>query len=78
MEHCGNKLPSDSFFTHCHQELFHAQWRDLLDDNFLEAYKHGIVLTCCDDIKWCLFPRVFTYSADYPEKYVHVFIKVLL
>jgi hypothetical protein len=31
-------------------------WQQLLDDDFLEAYQHGI------------YPRIFTYSADYPEK----------
>ena len=42
----------------------------LMDDDFMEAYRHGIVLTCADGVKRRLFPRVFTYSADYPEKYV--------
>jgi len=75
MEYCGNnKSPSNSFFTHCHRELFQAQWRDILDDDFVDAYKHGIVLMCCDGIKRRLFPRIFTYSADYPEKYAHISI----
>ena len=30
----------------CHRELFHAQWGVLLDDEFIEAYKHGIVSQC--------------------------------
>lgn len=73
MEHSGgDKLPGDYFFTHCHRELFHAQWSDLLDDKFLEAYEHGMVLVCGDGIKRRLFPRIFTYSADYPEKYVSI------
>ena len=66
----GDKFPGDSLFTHCHRELFHAQWKDILDDGFLRAYKHGIVLECGDGVKRQLFPRIFTYSADYPEKYV--------
>lgn len=71
MEHTGgDKLPSDQLFTHCHRELFHAQWKDLLDDEFLHAYEHGMVLMCGDGIERRLFPRIFTYSADYPEKYV--------
>jgi hypothetical protein len=68
LEHSGSKLPSDSFFTHCHRELFHAQWQEILDDEFVRAYEHGIVVTCGDAIERRLFPRIFTYSADYPEK----------
>jgi hypothetical protein len=34
----------------------------------LEAYKHGIVVECCDSIKHRFYPRILTYSADYPEK----------
>jgi hypothetical protein len=56
--------------THCHRELFHEQWNILLDDEFLEAYEHGIVILCCDGIARRFYPRIFTYSADYPEKYV--------
>jgi hypothetical protein len=54
--------------THCHRDLFQAQWKVLLDDEFLEAYEHGIVILCCDGMKRRFYPRVFTYSADYPEK----------
>lgn len=57
--------------THCHREFFHEQWRILLDDEFLEAYEHGIVICCCDGLKRRFYPRIFTYSADYPEKCVH-------
>lgn len=39
-----------------------------MDDEFIEAYKHGIIITCCDGIKRRFYPRIFTYSADYPEK----------
>jgi len=71
MEHAGDKLPGDSLFTHCHRELFHAQWKDLLYGEFLRAYEHGMVFVCGDNVKRRIFPRIFTYSADYPEKYVH-------
>ena len=40
----------------------------LLDDEFVEAYHHGIVCHCVDGIDRRLYPRIFTYSADYPEK----------
>jgi len=69
MEQSGAK-PSDALLTHCHREFFHAQWNILLDDDFLEAYEHGIVITCQDQVKCRMYPRIFTYSADYPEKYV--------
>ncbi|KIJ58126.1 hypothetical protein HYDPIDRAFT_34472 [Hydnomerulius pinastri MD-312] len=68
LELSGGKLPSDPFFMHCHRELFQAQWQEILDDEFIRAYEHGIVLTCPDGIERRLFPRIFTYSADYPEK----------
>ena len=56
MEHAGDKLPGDSLFTHFHRELFHAQWKDLLDEEFLRAYEHGIVFVCGDNVKRRLFP----------------------
>ena len=69
MEHVGDdKVPDDPLFTHCRRELFHAQWKDILDEEFLQAYEHGMVFLCGDNIKRQLFPRIFTYSADYPEK----------
>jgi len=46
----------------------HAQWTILLDDEFLEASTHGIVITCYDGVERRFYPRIFTYSADYPEK----------
>ena len=41
-------------------------WRILLDDDFLDAYENIILFP--DGIERRLFPRFFTYSADYPEK----------
>jgi hypothetical protein len=64
----GGKGASRECVTHCHRELFQAQWNLLLDDEFLEAYEHGIVILCCDGVKRRFYPRIFTYSADYPEK----------
>ena len=54
--------------THCRRELMQAVWKFLLDDDFLHAYKYGMVLRCRDGIERRIYPRVFTYSADYPEK----------
>jgi hypothetical protein len=54
--------------THCRRELMHTVWRILLDDDFLHAYKYGIVIKCQDGMERRVYPRIFTYSADYPEK----------
>ncbi|KAF8150474.1 hypothetical protein K438DRAFT_1988433 [Mycena galopus ATCC 62051] len=43
-------------------------WRLMLDKDFREAYAHGIVIKCFDGIYRRVYPRIFTYSADYPEK----------
>ncbi|PBK60412.1 hypothetical protein ARMSODRAFT_898121 [Armillaria solidipes] len=59
---------SDPLMAHCRRELFHEAWKLLLDDDFVTAYEHGIVLTCADGIRRRVYPRIFTYSADYPEK----------
>ena len=48
----------------------HAIWRLLLDDDFVEVYTYGILIQCADGIVRHLFPRFFSYSADYPEKYI--------
>lgn len=56
--------------AHCFRELTHEQWKVLLDDEFLHAYEHGIVIECRNGVMRRIYPRIFTYSADYPEKYV--------
>jgi hypothetical protein len=53
---------------HCQREIYDAQWDIILDDEFLEAYEHGIVVDFCDAIRRRCYPRIFTYSADYREK----------
>ena len=40
----------------------------LLDDKFIEAYRNGIVIRCHNGVLRRIYPRIFTYSADYPEK----------
>jgi hypothetical protein len=65
----GGKTPNTAFMTFCHRELTHAQWKILLDDDFIEAWKHGIVVTCCDGIQRRFYPRILTHSGDYPEKW---------
>jgi len=46
----------------------HAVWEKILDEDFLQAYTYGIVIKCLDGIERRIYPRFFTYSADYPEK----------
>ncbi|KAI0822193.1 hypothetical protein BC628DRAFT_1391483 [Trametes gibbosa] len=64
----GGKSASAPLITHCRRELFHAQWECLLDDEFIHAYEHGLVIDCMDGVRRRIYPRIFTYSADYPEK----------
>lgn len=48
--------------------MYHAQWEIILDDDFLEAYQHGMAVECYDNKSRRFYPRIFTYSADYKEK----------
>jgi hypothetical protein len=64
---CG-LTASPTLLTFCRRELMHACWEILLDDQFCEAYEHGTLLVFSDGIKRRVYPRIFTYSADYPEK----------
>ncbi|TEB33312.1 hypothetical protein FA13DRAFT_1589061, partial [Coprinellus micaceus] len=70
----GGKVPTDHLFSHCARELFQSQWCVLLDEELVDAMKNGIVLVCPDGIPRCFFPRIFTYSADYPERRVEVLV----
>lgn len=54
--------------TFLRREVMHAVWLLLLDDDFMEVYVNGIVIEFNDSVKRRVFPRFFTYSADYPEK----------
>jgi hypothetical protein len=68
-KYTGSKKLKADLLSHCRRECIHAQWRIILDEEFLDAYEHGIVIECCDGITRRFYPRIFTYSADYPEKY---------
>ena len=54
--------------THCCQELMHAVWKFLLDNDFIHAHIYGMVVQCYDGVEQHIYPRIFTYSADYPKK----------
>jgi len=49
----------------------HAVWTKILDDDFIHAYRYGIVIKCIDGIERRIYPQLFNYSADYPEKQVN-------
>ncbi|RPD53352.1 hypothetical protein L226DRAFT_473339 [Lentinus tigrinus ALCF2SS1-7] len=49
-------------------ELMQKIWELILNDKFKDAYRHGVVVECADGVIRRLFPRLFVYSADYPEK----------
>ena len=53
-EHNSGKGPNSPFMTHCHREIYDAQWDIILDDEFLVAYAHGIAVQCGDGV-WCRF-----------------------
>ena len=63
-----DKAPSEAMKTHLKRELMQGIWDIMLDEWFMEAYKHGIPIKCADGIWRRVFPRLITYSADYPEK----------
>jgi hypothetical protein len=46
-------------------------WNLLLDDAFIYTFKYGMVIKCADGVERRVYPRFFTYSADYPEKCVY-------
>ncbi|KIJ23071.1 hypothetical protein M422DRAFT_276426 [Sphaerobolus stellatus SS14] len=64
----GGKGATSAIITHCWRELFHAMIKLLLDPAFVYAWKHGIVVKCYDGITRQIYFRLFTWSADYPEK----------
>jgi len=63
-----NSTTSPATLMHLKQELMHAIWELILDNKFMHADKHGIVIECPDGISRRFYPCFFTYSADYPEK----------
>ncbi|KAF7302011.1 hypothetical protein MIND_00767500 [Mycena indigotica] len=71
------EAPTSEMLTHCRRELFHTIWRLILDDKFMEACEHGIEILCPDNIWRRFYFRVFTYSADYPEKVLLATIRSL-
>ena len=75
-KHVGGRGTKQSLFAHCWHELFHTQLDVLFDDEFVEAYMHGIVIMCCDGVVRRFYPHLFTYSGDYPEKWIYALIRI--
>ena len=48
----------------------HSVLETVLDDDFVYTYKHGMIVECPDGKRRRIYPRILTYSADYPEKYI--------
>lgn len=65
----SNKSQKQNIVTHCRRELMHAVWGQILDKDFIASYRHGFVMHCLDGVWRRFYPRIFSYSADYPEKY---------
>ncbi|KIY52565.1 hypothetical protein FISHEDRAFT_35026, partial [Fistulina hepatica ATCC 64428] len=66
--HAKWSTQKQSITAHCRRDLLHAVWTYLLDNDFVRAYKFGMVIKCRDGTMRRVYPRIFTYSADYPEK----------
>ncbi|EJD46195.1 hypothetical protein AURDEDRAFT_164853 [Auricularia subglabra TFB-10046 SS5] len=64
-----------NILTHCRRELSQAAWRHLLDPQFMHAYRYGVVIKCSDGVTRRIYPRFFTYTADYPEKMLMATLK---
>jgi hypothetical protein len=63
-----NRSPPPDLVAHLRQEQFHAVWSTILNEEFVAAHKNGVLVTCADKIQRRLYPRVMTYSTDYPER----------
>ncbi|THU93026.1 hypothetical protein K435DRAFT_562346, partial [Dendrothele bispora CBS 962.96] len=74
--HFGEAATSE-VLTHLKRELMQAIWFLLLDDELVNACIKGMVVLCADGVWRRLFPRIFIYSADYPEKMLLACLKTL-
>ncbi|THV02952.1 hypothetical protein K435DRAFT_652343 [Dendrothele bispora CBS 962.96] len=63
-----HQLPSKNEMGHLRRELVHAVLALIFSPPFRDAYVNGVKVQCVDSIMRRLFPRLFSYSADYVEK----------
>jgi hypothetical protein len=54
--------------SHLSREVIHEVWKILLDQEFIKAYTIGFDVEFSDGVVRKVFPCIFTYSADYPER----------
>ncbi|KIL60072.1 hypothetical protein M378DRAFT_47864, partial [Amanita muscaria Koide BX008] len=71
------KAATSHILTHMRRELMHEVWKIILDDEFIDTYTHGFLMEFTNGTVRRVFPRIFTYSADYPEKVLLAGIKQL-
>ena len=69
-EEVYGKPPSEGIVRFLKYCLMQQVWLLLLRDEFMEAYELGMLILCYDGVLRRVFPRIFFYSADYPEKHV--------
>ncbi|KAJ3543081.1 hypothetical protein NMY22_g3268 [Coprinellus aureogranulatus] len=66
----GGNLPP-KLIPYLNQEAMHAQWAIILGEAGLQdAIANGFIFKCSDGRERRFYIRIFTYSADYPEKQV--------
>ncbi|EJF58719.1 hypothetical protein DICSQDRAFT_148934 [Dichomitus squalens LYAD-421 SS1] len=58
-------------------DLMQKVWLLLFDAKFMHAVEHGVVVLCGDGIMRRVFPWIFMYLADYPEKCLVACLKPL-
>ncbi|TBU39561.1 hypothetical protein BD309DRAFT_1003667 [Dichomitus squalens] len=58
-------------------DLMQKVWLLLLDQEFMHAFEHGVLILCGDGITRRVFPRIYMYLADYPEKCLLACLKTL-
>ncbi|EIW52144.1 uncharacterized protein TRAVEDRAFT_24454 [Trametes versicolor FP-101664 SS1] len=56
--------------TFLKRELMQQIWLLLMDERFMYAYVHGLIIFCGDGIQRRMFIRFLLYAADYPEKII--------
>jgi hypothetical protein len=64
----GKQSVAKTLAAHLRREVFHAQWNILLDNEFIHAYQHGLIVDCPDQVRRRFYPRILAYAADYPER----------
>ncbi|EJF61958.1 hypothetical protein DICSQDRAFT_59433 [Dichomitus squalens LYAD-421 SS1] len=58
-------------------DLMTKVWLLLLNAEFMHAFEHGVIVVCGDGVTRRIFPRIFMYLADYPEKCLLACLKTL-